>query len=345
MDFSDCPEVGSPLPSLLVVDGDFVSFQVASTLEERTVSVKDSLGTDLGVYKNRTAFKNSPQYDEERKGEYIIVDNQVVPEEWSDKAAQMFRVILNSLLRKTNCESVLIAFGSEVNHRDSIPTPTKYKSSRSKTLRPLLLSDCKQLLCDLYTVERPVEGEADDVISYYQWLSYQDSSRAIVVCTPDKDARQTPCSCLYNPKTNEAIAIEGFGTIVLKTEPKYQVKATGRLSLYVQLLKGDSTDDYTPCDVYKQINNISKVSPMLTDYKVYHLLKDCQNDKEAWEVIVKQYKSWYPGAIEWTAWDNTKHTGTFIEPLQMCFDAAWMKRFESDRPKVRDILAKLEINY
>lgn len=349
MDFEDCPVVDITASedfydNLLVIDGDFLAFMCAASLEDKTVNVYDSLDNLIGNYKNKTAFKNSSDYREDIY--YRIEDHQVLPDDWKDQIPLYLRVTVNNWLKLTSCDKVLIALGGKTNYREEVPTPTKYKSSRKDSVRPLALTYTKELLEKMYKSERPLNGEADDIVTSYQWYSYQNPEKHIVVATVDKDNRMTPCSCLFNPQTKDSISIDsGLGTLVLKEKP-YKLKATGRLMLYVQLMLGDVTDSYSPCDVYKQINNISKVSPVLTDYKVYNLLKDCQTDRECWEVILNQYKEWYgTEEVQWTSWDGSTQKGTYIDILQMTFTQAFMKRWEEDYPKVRSILDKLGIEY
>lgn len=332
-------------PDLLVIDGDHVAFSVASLLEKRSVKVFDEQdNVEVGTYKNKTTFKKSSDFNEEKKEYYRIEDQQELDENWKARAPTIIHTIIKSYLHKTRTDQALVAFGAKENFRDSIPTPTKYKSHRTESLRPLLLQDIKLMVRELYPYEEPPTGEADDVVAFYQWKSLQDDNRRIVVCTIDKDATQTPCKALYNPDKGTTMSIKGLGEIYMQGDPKPKLKSHGRMTLYYQMLHGDPTDCYSPCDVYKQINNIDKASPCLTDLKTYNILKDCKTDKECWEAIVKQYKEWYgEEEVEWTAWDGTKHTGDYLDIMQMNWDYCYMLRFPEDKVEVRDVLKKLGV--
>lgn len=332
-----------PFNNLLVIDGDYIAFQIASLLEERSVNVYDEQNNFIGNYKNRTTFKNSEECVYDYKT-YKVEDSQEVKKDWEDAFPMILRSIVSSLKKKTKTDEVLIVLGGESNFRDRILTPTKYKSNRDSVLRPLILSSIKNSLYKHYNVQRAVDCEADDLIAHYQWLSYVDSSKYIVCATPDKDATQTNCTCLYNPQTEDSMSIEGLGTLVLKEKPKYKLKTTGRMTIYIQMLYGDTVDGYSPCDVYKQVNNIQKVSPMLTDFKVYQILKDCKTDKQCWEKIVSQYKEWYGEEdLTWTAWDGSTQKGNYLDIMQMNWDYCYMLRYPNDKVKVRDILKNLKL--
>lgn len=328
---------------LLIIDGDYVAFCVASLLETRDVKVSDSDGNEVGVYKNKTTFKKSDEYDETKT--FTIEDRQHLEPDWESRAPVVIRSIIESYLKKTDTHKPILAFGGKTNFRDDIPSPIRYKSSRGDVLRPLLLSDLKDKLKSMYECEMPETGEADDVVSYYQYKSLSEPEGNIVVCTVDKDAKGSPCKALFNPVTEETISVDPMGSIELvKTKSKYQVKATGQFMVAYQLLVGDATDSYFPCSIYKQINAIDKKSAMLTDRQVYAILKDCKTVKEIWEAVIKQYKTWYPGEIEWTCWKGEKHKGTYKDPLQHTLDACYMRRWEGDRPVVDEIMKRLKID-
>ena len=335
-------------PSTLVIDGDYLAYLCAASLEHKCVVVKheDKL---IGKYKNRTEFKKSGKlilpYEE-----YTVMDEQSVPDNWESQLITYFKTTVRSWNKNTDTNNVLIALGAETNHRDNIPTPTKYKYSRKDVLKPLVLSESKKLLEKVYETARPEVGEADDFLAYAAFHDFFEPSLNTVICTVDKDARMVPTKKLYNPMSKEITHIPAeVGEVLLKGDgSKSKLVAIGRLMVAYQLLHGDTTDSYAPCDVYKQINNIDRVSPIITDLKAYNLLKDCKTDRDYWKVVVDQYANWYITSnitcnITWTAWDNTVHTGDYIDIMQMTFDALWMKRWETDRPQVREILDKLGI--
>lgn len=134
--------------------------------------------------------------------------------------------------------------GGKGNFRDDLPLFGKYKD-RANSFRPECLKEIRDLLTTLYKVEYSVNCEADDLISTYQYLGYKTKKR-IIVCTEDKDARQTP-GLLFNPRTETLIDCSGFGELDLITKVSssgtktYKTKGYGRLWFYFQCISRRSS--------------------------------------------------------------------------------------------------------
>ncbi len=73
------------------------------------------------------------------------------------------------------------------------------------------------------------------------------------------------------------------------------------------------------------------------------MLDKCTTDKECWEVIMSQYKTWYAGIDHWLNWEGEKVEGNWIDMLQVYVDVVHMRRFDNDRVDVRTVLKKFDL--
>ena len=290
----------------------------------------------ITTHKNKTEFKSAHSSSIVDITGYEIQDKQRTTNNYLNAAKFIILGKVNKFKKLTNCDKVLIVMGGKGNFRDDLPLFTKYKD-RANSFRPVCLKEIRDLLATLYPVEYSVQCEADDLISTYQYLGYKTKKR-IIVCTEDKDARQTP-GLLFNPRTETITDCSGFGELELQTKissglkPKktYKVKGYGRLWFYFQCLAGDPVDTYHP------------FPKIYSDYKVYNLLINCKDDKDAWTVLVEEYKLHYGSITKYTDWTGKTHKGTWIDILQNYVDVVHMRRWENDRVDVNNVLTKYNL--
>ena len=331
----DIPE--SVSGSILVIDGDFLAFKVSSVLETRCVKVFDE-DEELYTFKNKTAFKKSDQYNPE----FIVKDSQVLKSNYKISMTYITKSIVNNLLKSSNTTTLLIVLGGETNFRDRLSLPVTYKGNRIDKIRPLALKETKNNFSKLYTTIYAEDEEADDLISKFQYKSYIEKNKDIIVCTPDKDAKGTPGN-LFHPEDKYLTSIEGLGFVSIKQTSKIKLIGEGRKFFYSQLLTGDPVDNYFPCDIYKQKNNVSKKSAILSDFKVFNLLKDLNTDKECLKVIKDVYYNWYKDVSFWTDYNGNKVEGDWLDILQMYCDTVHMRRWDNDRIDIKKVLSDMEI--
>lgn len=168
----------------------------------------------------------------------------------------------------------------------------------------------------------------------YQFKGKDD--RSYIAVTEDKDNKQSP-GFLMNPRSLEIRDCSGFGQLTLITKvsssdkKSYKLDGKGRLWFYVQLLMGDKVDTYHP------------FPKTYSDLKVYNLLKDCKNDKDAWTVIAKEYKTYYEDITEWEVWNKEIKKGSWVDILQTYCDVVHMQRWRDDRINVKEVLIKYEL--
>ena len=346
----DIPE-GIKTKSFVVIDLDYICFKVAAVLEEKSVQIYGITETDgdnylIGTYKNRTEYKKSEEYIED----YIVKDCQELKKDYKSSMTFLLRKFIEDIRKATKSEEVVLAAGGTTNFRDRLPSPQKYKGNRDDVLKPLALKECKEYAANTYITVRGEDEEADDIISMFQYRSYYDKIYKIVVATPDKDSLQTQ-GYLYNPESSKGMAlnsvdlIEGLGKVSLIEKPKkMKLHFKGRIVVYCQaFLLGDSTDNYQPCANYKALNAIDKQSSLLTEKKVYELLKDCTTDKECLSIIHNIWLDWYKDIKGWKDYSGNWVEGDYIDLMQIYWDLAFMRRFPNDKVCVRTMLKNLGI--
>ena len=338
--FSDAPE-----DSLLVIDGDWLAFMVACALEKKSVKIYDESDVFVKEYKNKTLFKaDTKNYNPN----FRIEDSQSLPKNYKSNMIFLVKKHIAKFLLESKCQSVLIAMGGPTNFRTDLHLPKAYKGSRKDLAKPLALYEVRDYVTNTFPSVISEGEEADDILSKYQFMSYQNRERRIVACTLDKDARGTP-GYLYNPNESYLTFIDGLGYVERTAKEstsgtkKYKFYGEGRKWFYAQLLTGDKADDYYPCDIYKQITENPRKSPLITDLKAFNYLNPCTTDKECWEVISNVYKEWYKDVKEWKDFKGKTVTGDWIDILQVYVDVVHMRRFENDRVIVKNVLSKFDI--
>ena len=334
---------------LLVIDGDWLAYMIACTAETKSVKIYDSENNFVKEYKNKTAYmKDTKNYNES----HTITPCQTLKPKYKSTTSLIMNKVVNKALTKTNCKDVLIALGGPTNFRDRLPLPRAYKGSRANVERPLVLSLMRTLIGTKYPTIYSEDEEADDIISKYQFQSFNNIQQynntftnRVVVCTLDKDARGTP-GLLYDPNKEVLTQIEGLGYLERKLSSNGKSRklyGVGRKWFYSQLLTGDKADDYFPCDIYKTITNNTSNSPIITDLKCFNLLDPCTTDKECLQVIKDTYYGWYKDVTEWTAFNGNTVQGDWLDILQMYVDVVHMRRFDNDRVDVKNLLLSLGI--
>lgn len=325
------------IDGLLVIDGDWLAYKVASILEKKEVRIFDEQGKFINNFKNKTEYKKDANYNPN----FEIRDSQKLIKSYISTMEYRLKSLVKDFLKATGCSEVLIALGGPSNFRDRLDLPQKYKGNRDGTLRPLALGETRTILATMFPTVYSEDEEADDIISKYQHKYSQDRvGRRIVVCTLDKDARGTP-GLLYNPDKSTLVDIDGLGFLTLtKASSGYKLYGEGRKWFYSQLLTGDKADNYFPCDLYRANTNNPSKSPIMTDYKCFNLLNECETDMECLKIICDTYYEWYKDVTEWTTWDGRQVKGNWVTLLQLYFDVVHMRRFDGDRVDVNALLIR-----
>lgn len=267
--------------------------------------------------------------------DYVVTKEKVVHKNWEYIARKVAIKKVQEWKNAVGATTCIIAMGTS-NFRDRLPLLYNKYKDRDSSRKPLKLKEVRGIITELYRCESIPDLEADDIISMYQYKGHKDKS--YIVCTEDKDADQTP-GYKFNPRTGEIKCCNGFGALELIVKETasgsktYKVKGHGRAFFYFQLITGDPVDTYTP------------FKPARTHYKFYKEFKDVDNDKDAWQYVVNEYKMYFGDITEYTAWDGTIIKGTWLDILQVYVDVVHMQRWENDRVLVKPVLDKLGVIY
>ena len=226
--------------------------------------------------------------------------------------------------------------------REDIATILEYKGNRKDVLRPLLLDRMKDYVCKRHNCTMVKGIESDDAVAietlkgYENWKKNGKKDDDKVICIQeDKDGKQTS-GWRYNPNKDDVpYLIEGFGKLFL--DDKGKVDGGGRIWLLHQVLSGDSSDNYSA-------NSATEKS--WGEKASYKLLKDCKNDKEAFEAVIKGYKTLYPEPKTIIGWQGEEIVIDWFYVLQENFSLARMLKYENE-PLIdlKDVFAKLGVKY
>lgn len=318
---------------LCVIDGDVLAFRASAANEKRSVVATHIKSGKEKTFNNRTELKD---FVIQKCGKYNPLDYLVQDVQTPTSVAfvnHSMKMTIKSICEACGTDNYHIVVGGDRNFRDDLELPTKYKSNRDGTLRPLLLRDAKDYLIGKCGAEVAEGVESDDVLTYYQWEGYKQKKK-VILCTNDKDARSHP-GYLYN-WTEEDAKIVKVGGLGYLYEHKTDIKGYGRMFAYLQMLIGDATDGYKPTDLCGE---------RFGSKTAFKLLNGLKTDKECWNVLVEQYKMWYPEDVTYVAWNGNTCTKSWLEIFQMYVDCVHMQRWKGDRLVVSSVLDKMGIEY
>lgn len=315
---------------LCVIDGDILSYRCSAAIEKRTVEATHKETLEVVTFDTATAFK---EWAGEEKDNYTLVPKQEA--EPVEHALHAMKQTIARIVENAKCDSYHIVISGPTNFRNDLPLPTKYKDSRKDTTKPIHLKACKEYLIAKHNAEVSDGVEADDILVGYAVQGYKNKEY-VVQASLDKDAKHGPGWLFDWSNMDEPELIEGYGGLYISEGASKTVKGTGRAFLWYQILFGDPVDAYKPCE-------LAKVK--FGEMGAYKALSKATCDKEALEVLVAQYKKWYPEPVTYRAWDDSLHTKDWLEIMQMYADCAFMQRWEGDRLVMKDVLDKLKVQY
>jgi hypothetical protein len=316
------------MKTILIIDGDILSFRCAAANESRSIRVTHKVTGQQTQHAHRTAFK------EHIRGSFEVDEFDVEDVQTCEDISHAYHAIntcIEAWMKSCDASSYEVYVSGDDNFRDSLPLPTKYKSNRTG-IKPLQLSDCREYLVKKYKAKIVHGREVDDMLAQRCYEGLQQKIKTVAV-TIDGD-QQGVAGWMYNwTKMREPKLVTGLGEIELVKDNK-DFDGYGRKFYYAQWVLGDATDCFKPCELAKKKFGV---------VAMYNLLKDCKTDKECVEAVYNQYKIWYPEPTTYTAWEGTEHTKSVIEIMDMYAACAHMKRFEDDVFDTKKLLDKLEI--
>ena len=314
--------------TVVLIDGDVVAYRCAAANETRSIKVTHKVTGQITSHAHRTAFKEHIK-DCFEIDEFDIEDVREARK--LNFAIHGINTTIEALKKSCKADEVEVHISGKTNFRDSLPLPSKYKGAREGLDKPVQLKECRDHLVTKYNATAAIDKEADDTLTQRAYELYKQGYRGIVA-TIDKDAYGTEV-WLYNwTKMTEPIRIKGLGFIEL--DDKKVLRGQGRKWFYCQWAKGDIVDNFKPCEI---------AGKKFGDISCYNLLKDCNTDKECVEAVYKQYKSWYPDSVTYTAWNGIEYTKDVVEIMDMYAACAHMKRWDDDVFNTKNLLEKFNI--
>lgn len=225
--------------------------------------------------------------------------------------------------------------------RHELATLLPYKGNREDMLTPFLLKDMKKYVCEAHNCELVTGIEADDAYSmavadgYKEWLKNgMDDEYKVVGIAVDKDSKGVTGFHINPNKDTTPRLVKGFGSLWLND--KGDVDGMGRMWFYYQVCVGDVTDNYKA--------NCFSDTPW-AEKSGYETLKDCTDDKQAFQALVKAFKKLYPEPKEITNFRGDTFKIDWMYVMQEMVNMAHMLRFPGDKIVVKDVLDKLGVDY
>lgn len=318
--------------SLVVIDGDLIGYKVSAACEKRSIIVTHKQSGRTKEWNTRTEFKDWLAVSDKWQIEDFDIEDKQTPEP-IEFCLNTVKQMVNNIRKMSGCTEIKLVVQGTGNFRDDLLLPTKYKSSRSGNIRPLLLGEVKEYIIRKYKAELAHGLESDDILSMYAYEGFR-SKKKIVQATVDKDAKMCSGWLLNWDKMTEPKFISGLGTLFI--DGKGKLDGCGRKWLMYQASVGDPSDCYKPTELTKY------------KYGEKSALKDfgeLQTDKECWECLATLYRMWYPEQFTYTAWNGQQVEADYLHMMQLYIDAAHMRRFKEDKLNVKEILGKLGVQY
>jgi hypothetical protein len=285
-------------------DMDYIKYQIAGVCEKRTVDVLHKESGKVKNYANRTEFYG---HHKKKAGGYLAELNahraerglplfKVEDFEFTDRQeakeplAFALKTVKNHII---GIQSQLCAddyygyIGKGDSWRVEASTIVKYKGSRAALMKPIYLDDIEKYLIKEHHAKVVRGKEADD-----QCVIDCTENPDLILAGVDKDYFGNNLKFYIHNSMEQPFQIEGFGALHLND--KGDVKGHGYLWWLFQVCSGDDSDEYWA--------NSACPEKKWGDKSAYKALKDCKNEKEAWEATIAIYNKLYPEPRVITGW-------------------------------------------
>lgn len=305
--------------TIVIYDGDTLSYRASAAIETRTVEVTHLSSGKTKILKNRTELKNSLKSKDKKyePDKYSFKDIQE-----SEPAVNAFSIMKNQIERINSdlfADEYLICLSGKKNFRDDLPLPSKYKGNRENLIRPTHLKACKEYLYKNHPSLLANNREADDdlIIKGYEYLN---KGYTVILAGQDKDAFAYTGLTLYDftQPNPELVLIPDFGYL---EDTGKKITGKGFLWFCFQILNGDETDNFKPCEL---------ASIAFGKQSAFNILKDCKDKQSALHQVVNKYKEWYPVEFEYKTWNEEIVKADYKTMLDLYFKCARMMTQEND---------------
>lgn len=323
-----------------LVDLDFSKYSVASVGETRFIDVTHKPSGRIKRFNNVTEF-----YGRNKKGgwlaetnkdrdspfelsEFEIIQGREVTEP-IENVLHSAKLSVEGSVKRSGSSKAKYYIGKGDSFRVELSTLKEYKGNRLD--KPLLLDEVVEYLEKKFKPEIVTGYEVDDILCME---GFKDPDNTVVVGN-DKDYKSCPIRYFDAAKEGaKVLDCRGFGE--LYRDGKGKVRGHGRLFKCHQIISEDSCDNY-------KANCFSDIK--WGEVAAYNALKDCKDDKEAWEVMVGVFKHLYPEPKEVIGWRGDTILIDHMHVFQEMVNMAHLHRWENDFLKVTDILDKMDIKY
>jgi len=316
---------------IAVIDCDLVAFRCSAANESRSIKVTHKVTQQVTEHTHRTALK------EHIKGVFDISEFEIEDQQHPEDISHAFHAMnttIEALAKSCDADNVELYISGKDNFRDSLPLPSRYKGTRSGSIKPAQLKECRDYLINKKGAVVVDGQEVDDTLAQRCYEGLKEGV-ATIACTIDGDQNGV-AGYMYNwNKMREPKLVQGLGYIGLIKDNK-DFDGYGRKFFFAQWVLGDSTDCFKPCEIAgKKFGVVA----------MYKLLGECKTDKECVEAVYKQYKTWYPSPVTYTAWDGVEHTKDAIALMDLYAACCHMRRFEGDVFDTKKLLDRLAIQH
>ena len=305
---------------ILVLDLDTPIFAASAVSETRTVLVTHKPTGKQKEFPTRTEFKDVLKSKDklDKLDEYEYLDVQT-PEP-AAHACHVLKSQVAKIQELVQADETLFFVSGKNNFRDNLELPSRYKSSRQNTLRPLLLKDVKQFAINKFKATICDGEEPDDAIIYKTYELKQQGCTPII-SSIDKDCLAYSGLSVFNQDKPEQGVVEIPELGSLWIDSKNKVRGNGFLWYCFQHGNGDRIDGFNPAEL---------CNAKFGEKSAYKLLVDCKSEKVALDTLLIQYKKWYPKPITYTAWNEQQYTKDYVQIADLYFKCCRMKSHEFD---------------
>lgn len=321
----------------LIFDYDWVVFKSSCAVENRFVRVLNKKSNEELIFKNRTEV-----YGDWRKKaggwlatqEGLTLDDLEITDDRTAEdvshAIQIAKTIVLGMCEKLGTDDYYGYVSGEGNFRKDICTLLPYKGNRENMLSPIYRKEVTDYLVNKHNAMLVNDKEPDDAVATDMFSALRNKESAIGIVN-EKDYYGCDGNW-WHYDLDKLVKVRGFG--YLERNEKGAVKGQGRLWKYFQVCFADNSDNYAAnCFSDKKNGEVA----------VYNRLKDCKNDKEAFQAMKEHFQYLYPEPKVITNWKGDTFEIDWFYVMQEMMNLAHLQRWEDDRVDLRLVYSSLGV--